>query len=84
MDLQTPQFLACREPAEARAWDCFLSRRSGVHIEQTSAWSNLRKIYGRNATRVWAARARKIVGGAMILTRRVGRFATIGYAKELK
>lgn len=74
-----PRIVTGSEAAEARAWDSFLGERSGVHFEQTSAWGALRKVYGWNPTWVWSERGGEILGGAIILTRRIGLLGTIGY-----
>jgi lipid II:glycine glycyltransferase (peptidoglycan interpeptide bridge formation enzyme) len=73
------QFVVCHDPAEAHPWDAFVSKYPGAHYEQTSGWGKVKQIYGWKPTWVWIARGVQILGGAMILTRRVGRFATIGY-----
>lgn len=71
--------MACNTPAEAHAWDQFLIDLPGVHWEQTTAWGTVKQLYGWQPTWIWVARGDQILGGALILTRKVGRFTTIGY-----
>lgn len=77
------QYLAIREPDQALAWDEFLKRECpNVHIEQTTSWGKFRQLYGWNPNWAWASRGTQILGGALILTRRIGPFATIGYVER--
>jgi peptidoglycan pentaglycine glycine transferase (the first glycine) len=67
------------DPEGARSWDHFLSRCGFEHFEQTTAWGRLKQCYGWTSTCFLITRGERIIGGAMILTRRIGRFATIGF-----
>src|SRR2546425_12968898 len=71
--------VVCHEAADVGPWDAFVSSHPGAHYEQTSAWGKLKHIYGWRPSWIWVSRGTQILGGAMILTRRVGRFVTIGY-----
>src|SRR6516165_3641622 len=76
------QFVVCHDPAEAHPWDAFVSKYPCAHYEQTSGWGKVKQLYGWKPTWVWVARGTQILGGTMILTRRVGRFVTIGYVSR--
>jgi lipid II:glycine glycyltransferase (peptidoglycan interpeptide bridge formation enzyme) len=85
MDQQIADRLAsvvCDELEGAHGWDSFLSRCPNAHIEQTNAWAELKQIYGWTPIWLWIARDERILGGAMILTRRVGRLITVGYIER--
>jgi lipid II:glycine glycyltransferase (peptidoglycan interpeptide bridge formation enzyme) len=73
------RFEVCRELSQVASWDAFLASCPAAHFEQTSAWGAVKNIYGWKPVWVWASRNGQIVGGAMILTRRSGRFVKIGY-----
>lgn len=79
---EAPQFVMSDDYIEAIAWDRFLGERPDIHTEQTTVWGRLRGNYGWRPTWVWAKRGGKICGGAMILTRPLGPFATIGYVER--
>lgn len=67
---------------EAQIWDRFVKQCPEGHIEQTNAWAQLRQCYGWKPIWLWVMRGERILGGAMILTRRVRRLATIGYVER--
>src|SRR5260370_17705369 len=67
------------EAKEASSWDAFVNSRPGAHFEQTSAWAKIKHIYGWKHWWVTVSRRAQIVGGAMVLTRPVARFFTLGY-----
>jgi len=74
--------VVCHDPEGARAWDIFMSECPGAHVEQSSAWGTLKQMYGWKPIWVWVTRDMRIIGGAMLLTRSLGRFATIGYVER--
>src|ERR1700679_1792328 len=74
--------VVCCDSEDEHSWDHFLSRCTVAHVEQTSAWGRLKQIYGWKPTRCWTTRGETILGGAMILTRRISPFATIGYIER--
>jgi lipid II:glycine glycyltransferase (peptidoglycan interpeptide bridge formation enzyme) len=63
-------------------WDRFLRQCPWAHIEQSSGWASLKQIYGWNPTWLWIRKGREIRGGALILTRRIKRFASIAYIER--
>jgi lipid II:glycine glycyltransferase (peptidoglycan interpeptide bridge formation enzyme) len=76
------ELVVCNEPEQAQSWDRFLSQCPEAHIEQTNDWAALKQIYGWKPVWFWIIRNGKILGGAMIQTRRLKRFATIGYIER--
>jgi len=61
------------------AWDNFLSRLPGAHIEQTSLWASVRAHYGWRSVR-WVVRENEqIVGGIQMLLCTFLRAWQIGY-----
>ncbi len=73
------RFTVCQEPAEAARWDAFLQTCPGTHYEQTVGWAEVRRLYGWTPSWVWAECDGDIVGGSLVLTRRFGPLATVGY-----
>jgi len=68
---------------QTHVWDRFLKFKCpGAHIEQTSEWARVRQAYGWEPTLVCANRDSTMIGGAMVLTRRVAGLATIGYVER--
>ncbi len=63
----------------APEWDAFLDELPGAHFEQLSGWAAVKARYGWETLRLVARRDGRIVGGAQVLTRRIGRFGRIGY-----
>ena len=63
----------------APEWDAFLDALPGAHFEQLSGWAAVKARYGWETLRLVARRGDRIVGGAQVLTRRIGRFGRIGY-----
>ncbi len=61
------------------AWDDFLRGRPGGHHVQTSMWAEVKATVGWEPFRVVAHADGSIVGGAQILTRRIGSVGRIGY-----
>lgn len=72
----------CHDAEEALYWDQFLKQCSGAHFEQTVAWGRLKQIYGWKPIWFWVTRDDQIIGGAMMLTRHAGRFASVGYIER--
>jgi lipid II:glycine glycyltransferase (peptidoglycan interpeptide bridge formation enzyme) len=72
----------CHDAAGARPWDEFVASCAGAHYEQTSGWGKVKHLYGWKPAWVWVARDTSILGGAMILTRRIGPLATVGYVSR--
>jgi lipid II:glycine glycyltransferase (peptidoglycan interpeptide bridge formation enzyme) len=70
------------DPHEVYCWNQFLRQCPDAHIEQTIGWGKLKQINGWKPTWFWVTRRCQIIGGAMILTRPAGRFATIGYVER--
>src|SRR5689334_11755152 len=79
MEPRNVRFEVCRELSQVAPWDTFVASCPAAHFEQTSDWGALKNIYGWKPVWVWASRNGQIVGGAMILIRRAGRFVKIGY-----
>src|ERR1700749_4255683 len=70
------------DPEEASRWDQFLTQLPGAHVEQSVAWGRLKHTYGWKPTWLWVERDNQIIGGAMLLTRPVRSFASIGYVER--
>ena len=70
------------DPEEAVRWDQFLQQCPDAHVEQTVAWSRLKQIYGWKPVWLWVTRGDQIIGGAMMLTRRAARFASVAYIER--
>lgn len=71
----------CHEAEEAFIWDRFLSQCPHAHTEPTRAWGRVKQNYGWKPIWLWLTRGDQILGGAMILTRRVC-LVTIGYVER--
>lgn len=67
---------------ETAPWDAFLNNRPGAHFQQTSLWAEVKRIYGWKPLWIWATRAGRMLGGAVLLTMRVSGFAHIGYVSR--
>ena len=61
------------------AWDEFVESHPTAHFEQTAVWGNIQGLRGWTASRLKVLEAGKIVAGAQVLERPVGRFGRIGY-----
>lgn len=73
--------VVCRSLEEAEVWDDFLGQCPEALIEQSTAWSRLKQVYGWKPTFTWVARGEQILGGAMILVKRICGL-TIGYVER--
>lgn len=69
----------CETTEHNSRWDEFLQECPGAHFEQTSAWGRLKALYGWNSRWIWVEKGGRIAAGAMLLTRRMGPIATVGY-----
>jgi peptidoglycan pentaglycine glycine transferase (the first glycine) len=76
------ELVVCRDGKEAVIWDEFLSALPEAHIEQTVAWGELKRTYGWNPLWIWVRRGSRLLGGAMLLTRRLGHFMSVGYVER--
>lgn len=74
--------VVCRDFQEAAPWGRFLAGQKQAHVEQSLAWGRLKQMYGWDPIWVWLQRGTKILGGAMLLTRKAGGFAKIGYLER--
>ena len=61
------------------AWDAFLSQQTGNHHLQCTQWAAVKKVNGWKSKRVTISKSQSIVGGAQILTRKIGYFGKVGY-----
>lgn len=66
-------------PAELRAWDQLVDRTPGTDVTQFSTWARLRGMVGFSALYVLAHRGGDLVGGALILVRRIPVLGAVGY-----
>jgi lipid II:glycine glycyltransferase (peptidoglycan interpeptide bridge formation enzyme) len=62
-----------------RAWDYLVSHTPGSDVAQLSAWSAVREKAGFVPRYVLARRAGQLVGGALILQRRLSVLGVLGY-----
>jgi lipid II:glycine glycyltransferase (peptidoglycan interpeptide bridge formation enzyme) len=65
--------------AEHPEWDAFLAGASGGHHAQTSIWARVKAVLGWRATRVLVRDGDRIVAGAQVLMRDVGRVGRVGF-----
>jgi lipid II:glycine glycyltransferase (peptidoglycan interpeptide bridge formation enzyme) len=63
-------------------WDRFLDQCPHAHIEQSSAWVQLKQLFGWTPTWIWTATDDEICGGTVIFTRRVSAFASIAFVER--
>lgn len=70
-------FAASDDPARATPWDSFLRDHPGAPWEQSVGWGLVKQHYGWKPHWVWVSRNGRVVGGAMILARRVGASVTV-------
>ncbi|HEY6424549.1 MAG TPA: GNAT family N-acetyltransferase [Pseudonocardiaceae bacterium] len=62
-----------------RAWDLLVDRTPGTDVTQLSVWAGLRGRVGFTPLYLLAYRGAELVGGALILTRRVPVLGGVGY-----
>jgi hypothetical protein len=62
-----------------RHWDRLVASTAGTDVTQLSAWAEVRRQAGFTPIFVLAYRANQLVGGAMILRRRLPALGSIGY-----
>jgi len=72
-------WVLCETTEHNSRWDEFLQQCPGAHFEQTSAWARLKAIYGWTPHWIWVEQENSIAAGAMLLTKRMGPVATVGY-----
>ena len=60
-------------------WDDFVASHCDPHPEQASLWAKARTAFGWKPVRLIVRQGDRIVGGAQILERQIGRFTRIGY-----
>ena len=72
---------ACRKPAPEllSTWDALVDNTPGTDVTQLSSWAQLREMAGFTPLYVLAYRAGELVGGALIMSRRVPLLGAIGY-----
>lgn len=69
-------------PPDPAAWDeCVASARS-MHLEQTSAWAEARRLDGWAPTYLLARQESRLVGGALLLVRRIKGYIAVGYVSR--
>lgn len=66
-------------PVLAEEWDRFVISHHEPFLEQTSAWAQVKQDQGWRTFRVCLRREGKIVAGAQILEKEMGRFLKVGY-----
>lgn len=72
---------ARRKPAPELlgAWDALVDATPGTDVTQLSSWARLREMAGFTPLYVLASRAPGLVGGALIMSRRVPLLGAVGY-----
>jgi lipid II:glycine glycyltransferase (peptidoglycan interpeptide bridge formation enzyme) len=60
-------------------WDALVERCPGTDVTQLSAWARVRARVGYSAKYVLAYRGKRVVGGALVLWRRLAGPLTVGY-----
>lgn len=60
-------------------WDALVERCPGTDVTQLSAWARIRGRVGYSAKYVLAYRGERVVGGALVLWRRLAGPLTVGY-----
>ncbi|MGH4025333.1 MAG: lipid II:glycine glycyltransferase FemX [Pseudonocardiaceae bacterium] len=72
---------ARRKPAPEllSTWDALVDNTPGTDVTQLSSWAQLRETAGFTPLYVLAYRAAELVGGALIMSRRVPLLGAIGY-----
>lgn len=60
-------------------WDCIVRRTPGTDVTQLSAWAQLRRAAGYRPEYLLAYYRGQLVGGALVLCRRLAGMARIGY-----
>jgi hypothetical protein len=68
--------------SECPIWDEFVTGGRSIHLEQTTTWGMARRHDGWKPVLVIVRRDRTVIGGAMVLTRRFGRFLRVGYVSR--
>lgn len=66
-------------PELLRAWDVLVDRTPGTDVTQFSTWARLRGLAGFTSLYVLAHRGTELVGGALIMNRRVPILGAVGY-----
>lgn len=61
------------------AWDALVDRTPGTDVTQFSTWARLRGMVGFTPLYVFAYRATELVGGALIMSRRIPLLGSVGY-----
>jgi lipid II:glycine glycyltransferase (peptidoglycan interpeptide bridge formation enzyme) len=67
------------DPASIRIWDQLVSHAPGSDVAQLSAWSAVRWQAGFLPSYLLARRTGQLVGGALVLQRRLPLFGVVGY-----
>ena len=65
--------------AELRAWDELVEGTPYSDVSQLSAWARVRGTAGFSSAYVFAHRGSTLVGGALVLTRRLPVIGRVGY-----
>lgn len=78
--LRTPETgIRVIEAPQDDEWDRFVEAHQDPHHEQTCPWASLRGRFGWKPVGIVARENGRVVGGAMLLERRVGRWFKVGY-----
>lgn len=67
------------DAATLAAWNGLVARTPGTDVTQLSAWATIRALAGYRPLYVFAFRGRVLVGGALVLRRRLAGVLSIGY-----
>ncbi|HEY2206222.1 MAG TPA: GNAT family N-acetyltransferase [Pseudonocardia sp.] len=66
-------------PEALRQWDRLVRDTPGTDVTQLSGWARVRSLVGYRPVFLLAYQSDTVVGGALVLTRRVARVLSIGY-----
>jgi lipid II:glycine glycyltransferase (peptidoglycan interpeptide bridge formation enzyme) len=66
-------------PAQLAAWDDLVTSTPGTDVNQLSVWARVRSFEGFTAAYLFARRDGRLLGGALVLLRRVPGVGHVGY-----
>jgi lipid II:glycine glycyltransferase (peptidoglycan interpeptide bridge formation enzyme) len=75
----TVRWESAPDAATLAAWNAVVLRTAGTDVTQLSAWAAIRSLAGYSPRYVFAFQGGALVGGALILRRRLAGFLSIGY-----
>lgn len=75
----TVRWAVAPDAATVAAWDGLVARTEGTDVTQLSAWARIRALAGYRPLYLLAYRGAALVGGALVLRRRLGGALSIGY-----